>query len=430
MNIICKVYENILSFIYLMILNSHDLGDKKIYDIQNRKLKKLVHNDIPLYRNKFDSVGLKPGDISSREDLTLLPPLTKQEVKDWITPILPNISKNFHVFSTSGSTGTPLKVVVSPRENAYLTANWLRMSMKQGVNPFTQKTMALKDPELVAKGNDSIIQKFGILRRKKLSFLADGKEITEELNKYMPDFFYAHRTKLLQMIEYVQKNNVPLHQPSAYAVISEMILENDERLFREYLGNNIFTSYGCMETGACTYTLKGDLTKHIVTNDTHIINVVDKDFKLAKKGKMLLTNLNFYKFPIINYDIGDDAEVYEQNGVEFIRRIHGRSNDWIVLEDGRKFDYHPFYRAFEGENDILHFRVIQENYHSITIQLVGKPFLKEGNREVVEQNVLKQLHKIISNYDMKYVFDWRDSICPDQNGKTRFIVCQMEKNEV
>lgn len=431
MNLISRVYENALSFICLLVLNSHDLCNKKIYKLQNRKLKKLMKRayQIPLYRKKFDEAGLQPKDISCREDLVSFPVLTKQEIKEWLTPMIPEISGKYHVFSTSGSTGTPLKVLVSPKENAYLTANWLRMAMRQGINPFLQKTMALKDPELVARGRDSIVQKLGILRRRKMSFLADGKEIAEGLNEYKPDFFYAHRTKLLQMIEYAQKNNVRLHHPKAYAVISEMMLENDEKLFRQNLGNNIFTSYGCMETGACTYTIKGNLTKHIITNDTHIINVVDEHSKLAPKGKMLLTNLNFLNFPIINYDVGDNAEVFEENGVEYISRIHGRSNDWIELEDERTYDYHPFYRAFEGENDVLYFRVIQETYHKIRIQLVGSCAMQKENKSVIEQRVIRQLNRIIENYEMDYTFDWRNSIEPDQNGKTRFIVSQIKKNK-
>lgn len=429
MNVFSKVYENALSFMYLFILNSHDLCNKKIYKLQNKKLKRLMKRayQIPLYRKKFEEAGLRPEDITCREDLAAFPVLTKQEIKEWLTPMLSEVSGKYHVFSTSGSTGTPLKIFVSPKENSYLTANWLRMAMKQGINPFFQKTMALKDPELVAQGSDSVIQKLGILRRRKLSFLADGEEIAEGLNQYEPDFFYAHRTKLLQMIEYAQKEHVKLYHPAAYAVISEMMLENDEKLFRQNLGDNIFTSYGCMETGACTFTIKGDLTRHIITNDTHIINVVDEHSRLAQKGRMLLTNLNFLDFPIINYDVGDNAEVFEENGVEYISRIHGRSNDWVELEDGRKYGFQPFYSAFEGENDVLHFRVIQEDYHKIRIQLVGRLAMQKEKQGVIEQHVIQQLNKVIEDYEMEYIFDWRDFIQPDQNGKTRFIVSKIRK---
>lgn len=429
MNLFDKVYENVLSFVNLFVLNSHNLCSRDIYMLQDKKLRKLMKRAyrIPFYRNKFDSVGLKPTDFNCREDLVKFPVLHKNEIKAWLTPEVDRLQNRYHVFSTSGSTGSPLKVMASPKESSYLTANWLRMAMKQGINPFTAKTLALKDPKIVAEGKDSIVQKFGLLRRKKVSFLADGKELVEALNDYQPDFFYVHKTKLLQMIEYAERTDTELYHPAAYAVISEMISTNDEKLFRKYLGDNIYTSYGCMETGACTFTPKGSLKKHIITNDTHIINVVGTNGELSNSGKMLLTNLNFRKFPIINYDVGDNAETYTENGVEYISMIHGRVNDWIELDDGRRYDYHPFYRAFEGQNKVLHFRVIQNEYHSIQIQLVGETIINEYEKKNIETDILAVLNDVIVNYDMKYVFDWKEKIEPDKNGKTRFIVNNLKR---
>ena len=145
--------------------------------------------EIPFYRKKFDVAGLKPKDIKNREDLVKFPILTKNEIKEWLTPLVDSEKERMHIVSTSGSTGTPLKTIVSPRENAFLTANWLRIAVKNGVNPFTAKTLALKDPQIVAAGNESIIQKFGILRRKKLPFTAEPDYLVAEFNKYKPDFF-------------------------------------------------------------------------------------------------------------------------------------------------------------------------------------------------------------------------------------------------
>ena len=77
--------------------------------------------------------------------------------------------ERMHIVSTSGSTGTPLKTIVSPRENAFLTANWLRIAVKNGVNPFTAKTLALKDPQIVAAGNREYNSKVWYIKKKKTS---------------------------------------------------------------------------------------------------------------------------------------------------------------------------------------------------------------------------------------------------------------------
>lgn len=429
MNTFVKIGENFASFWNLLVLSKNNLFNSTVYKKQNRKLRKLMKRayEIPFYRKKFDAAGLKPKDIKNREDLVKFPILTKNEIKEWLTPLVDSEKERMHIVSTSGSTGTPLKTIVSPRENAFLTANWLRIAVKNGVNPFTAKTLALKDPQIVAAGNESIIQKFGILRRKKLPFTAEPDYLVAEFNKYKPDFFYAHKTKLLQMIDYAEKNSITLYHPPAYAVISEMISEQDEKVFRKYLGDHIFTSYGCMETGACTFTKVGSIKPHIITNDTHIINVVNEEGKLDSQGKMLLTNLNFLTYPIINYDVGDNADVYEEDGIEFIAKIHGRVNDWICLRDGRKYDYHPFYRAFEAQDKVIHFRIIQEDYENITIQLVASARITETEKKNIECDVLNQLKHIIHAEELVYLFDWRDKIEPDKSGKTRFIVSKVKE---
>lgn len=426
--------ENLFVLKYLLELKRHDLEQKEIYRIQNRKINRLMKRayEIPVYRRKFEAIGAVPEDFHCREDLTRFPVLTKSEIKEWITAELkknPKKYQYYHVYTTSGSTGTPLKLCASPRENAYFAANWLRIAMENGVNPIKDQTMALKDPAIVARGKDSFLQKLGILRRHKVSFLAEGKVIAEEINRVKPDFLYAHRTKLMQTAEYASRHNVKLHHPRAYASISETLTEQSIRFFRKYLGNRLFTSYGSMETGACTFTRIGNIREHIVTNDTHVINVVDEENRLAKAGRMLVTNLFLYEFPIINYDIEDGAEIIRKNGIEYITNIRGRRNDWITLEDGRKYDYHPFYAATESLEELLNFRVIQNNYHEVELELVADPG-KKVDKELLEKEITGKLEQVITDYDMKYHFIWKSRIEADKAGKLRFIVNRVKEGNL
>lgn len=425
--------ENFFVLKNLLVLRSHDLTDSKIYEIQNRKIEQLMKRayEIPVYRRKFDECGLKPKDFHCKEDLTRFPILSKEEIKEWITKELqenPEKYKHYHIYTTSGSTGTPLKLCAAPKENAYFAANWLRIAMENGINPIWDKAMALKDPAIVAQGKDSLIQKLGILRRHKVSFLAEGQVIAEEINRIKPDFLYAHRTKLTQTVEYAKKSGIKLYHPKAYASISETLTEQSIRLFRKYLGDGLFTSYGSMETGACTFTKTGEIKKHIVTNDTHVINIVDENHRLSDHGKMIITNLFLKEFPIINYDIGDGAECFEECGVEYLTQIRGRLNDWVTLEDGRKYDYHPFYAATEKIEELLSFRVIQKTYHDISLELVPQPG-QYLDKKTVEKQIVDVLENVIVDYDMNYHFIWKDTLESDANGKLRFIVNQLGKSE-
>ena len=111
MNTFVKIGENFASFWNLLVLSKNNLFNSAVYKKQNRKLRKLMKRayEIPFYRKKFDVAGLKPKDIKNREDLVKFPILTKNEIKEWLTPLVDSEKERMHIVSTSGSTGTPLK---------------------------------------------------------------------------------------------------------------------------------------------------------------------------------------------------------------------------------------------------------------------------------------------------------------------------------
>lgn len=429
-----KKITNFITLAYLIKLRTHDLEKEKVIKkIQDRNVRKLMRYayTVPFYRKKFDERNLKPEDFKTAEDLAKFPVLTKTEIREWILPTVkgnPTKYKYWTEVSTSGSTGTPLSIYVTPRENAILAANWLRMGMCNGVHILKDKTMALKDPKIVAarNGRDSIIQKFGILRRYCLPFTSDGKTILETMNREKPDYIYLHRSKLLQTIMYAERNNIDIHLPKLCGIIGEGVDENSKELIFKYFSESMFSSYGTMETGACTFTKRGTVDKHVVTRDTHVINLINEEGKNDKHGKMVITNLFFRGFPIINYDVNDGAEIVTEHGVSYLQNIKGRLNDVMYFSDGSVVDWLSFYSVMENRKDILQFRVVQETYKDITIQLVEKK--QHGNEhKKIEKEIEEDISKLISDKEVVYQFEWLDELKPDKNGKRRFIISKVQQ---
>ena len=67
MNTFVKIGENFASFWNLLVLSKNNLFNSAVYKKQNRKLRKLMKRayEIPFYRKKFDTAGLKPKDIKN-----------------------------------------------------------------------------------------------------------------------------------------------------------------------------------------------------------------------------------------------------------------------------------------------------------------------------------------------------------------------------
>ena len=100
-----------------MIWNKENemLSDKKKSSLQGKLLKNLinrVYESIPFYRNKLDSIGIKPVDISQIEDISKLPFTSKDDLRDnypfgmFAVPLTDII----RIHASSGTTGKPTVV--------------------------------------------------------------------------------------------------------------------------------------------------------------------------------------------------------------------------------------------------------------------------------------------------------------------------------
>jgi phenylacetate-CoA ligase len=76
------------------------------------------------YKEVFDSLGLKPSDIKTFDDMERLPVLTREIIKERFNDLIPkNINKIKHRYSsTGGSTGEPLRYICDENTWGFVTA--------------------------------------------------------------------------------------------------------------------------------------------------------------------------------------------------------------------------------------------------------------------------------------------------------------------
>jgi len=91
------------------------LSRKDVKDIQLTNLKNIVehaYNKVPFYKDKFDSIGLKPKHIQSLKDIEKIPFTTKEDLRDNYPYDLfaYSLKKIVRVHASSGTTGKPIVV--------------------------------------------------------------------------------------------------------------------------------------------------------------------------------------------------------------------------------------------------------------------------------------------------------------------------------
>ena len=154
-----------------------------------------------------------------------------------------------------------------------------------------------------------------------------------------------------------------------------------------------------------------------------MINLVDDDDQLADEGRVIATTLYKYDFPIINYEVGDRATSHAREGVRYISRIMGRTNDMVKHANGTETSATELMKIPNGITGISQFRYIQESIDEISILLVRDPKDETVTREEIEQFFNDKVEDLYGYPEYKLNFRWMDEIPPDENGKMRCFIC-------
>ena len=431
-----KKMKNVYTAWYLMTLPKTLEGDPvKIKKDQNKKVHKLMKRayEIPFYRAKFEESGTTPDDYHCSEDLVKFPTTTKAEIRGWMMQEWqdhPEKHKDWNILSTSGSSGVPLKIIYSQREQAFSDANWARSLEAAGYDAFHGKMYSFqtshKDPN--PKGYDSRIQKLGFMRRKVVSedfCVGDGiADYIKDINEYQPDMLCFRRNCLVRIVSYARQHDMELWRPKYYVPVSEMVDDVTRQMLTEALGPGLIDSYGVTEMGSCMYKYPGH-DYFDICNDMSVVNIYNDDDELADDGRIILTALYKKDFPIINYEILDLAKSYTKDGIRYVTEIEGRMNDLIKHENGVESSALMLMRIANHTVGLSQFRFVEESYHDMLIQLAPDPYNQSKTREEIEQHFITEVEKLFGD-EFRIRIEWMDILPPDKTGKQRCFVCNVE----
>lgn len=431
-----KKLKNVYTVWYLLTLRRSLDGDRAVIKRdQNRRIHKLMKKayKIPVYREKFEQSGTTPDDYHCAEDLVKFPTLTKPELRLWMQKELednPKLLDDVNVLSTSGSSGTPLKMLYTQKEQACSDANWARALAAAGYKPLRGKMYSFstshKGPR--KKDRDSIIQKFGLMRRKVVGedhIVGDGiADLIADINDYKPDLICLRRNVMVRMVAYAKEHNLKIHMPKLYAPISEMVDGVTRKILAEALGQGLIDAYGVSEMGSFIYELPG-VGYRYVANDIAVANVYNDNDELADDGRIVVTSLYKQTYPLINYETLDLGKSYVKDGIRYFTDIEGRMNDLVKHEGGADSSALQLMRIANHTVGLSQFRFIEETYHDMKIELVADPFNTSMSKEQIEERFITEVTKLYGD-EFNIKIEWLDELEPDKTGKQRCFVCNVE----
>ncbi|KAA0011649.1 MAG: phenylacetate--CoA ligase family protein [Thermoplasmata archaeon] len=294
-----------------------------------RKQVKRAYHDVPFYRDIYR--GIEIDKVRSIEDIKKLPVVTKSQLRDAdLGEIMPSNPENLIPVSTSGTTGKPLTVYVSPLEMVHGLIGYIRALDRHGID-WRKSKMAIimdlrEDSAETGYMKKFISERFPSMLRNVLMLNTNDKprKVMKELESFQPDFVGGYAGMLAHLALLQQKGYGEIY-PSKVASTGSCMSGKLKKFIEKTFDAKLFEVYGATETGPISFECEHG--KMHVNEDLVIMEVLGK-----RIGKAAVTKLYGEGTPIIRYNgISDIVEIGRTNckcGLDgmIIKKIYGRDN--------------------------------------------------------------------------------------------------------
>jgi len=409
-------------------------------DYQTLELRKLlVHafENVPLYHQRYSALGFTKSQLErfEIEDLSKLPFLTKGDLRRYgISSLLSKKrEKGGQFFSSSGSTGTPTKILYSHAFHQRWSAAFeARIRHWASVDRFIPRGMIGGRRVVPTAVSNCPYYRYNIFE-KQVYFSAyhisksSASDYVEGIKKHQVGYMTGYAMSnyfLAKMID-----ELGLSVPTLKAVItsSEKLTPAMRKVLEKVYHCKSYDSYSGVEgCGLISETKHGEL---LVSPDVGIMEIIDKygnEVNPGESGEIVSTGLLNYDQPLIRYRIGDRVRLSKsqitKSGHEMplIDEIEGRVEDKVVGKDGRVMvRFHGLYI------DIPHLitaQLIQNDYDDFTCNLVVENGFKDKYMEIIKQRLESQLGR------SKVTFNVVDEIPKNNNGKFQAVISKVVNN--
>jgi phenylacetate-CoA ligase len=361
------------------LLRAPQLSGSELECVRERKLRAVIchaYDNVPYYRSLFQSAGLTPADIRTAEDLRHIPLTTKEDLRQagyrQTTASTIDVRSCLAVH-TSGTTGKPLVVYLSPQELRTRRLIDFRALLSVGFRP--RDVLAILGPERARPMR--LHERVGLFRTEVVPGFLSVDEQVKRIRQIQPTVLWAYPSVLRTVLQRV-------HYRLEDLCVPRMLITSAERLdhvMSARLGTGAITErfnfYGANEVGRIAFECPAYEGLH-VNADHVILECLENGQAIDGRatGRVVLTTLNVFTMPFIRYQLEDiSAPVRHRcscgSSFPLIAPPNGRESDVIRLPSGALLSPWALEFVLRSLEGIDQFRVIQESSDHLVVQLVS-----------------------------------------------------------
>ncbi len=310
------------------------------------------------YKEKYKGLNLNGAGLRTPEDFLKIPPLTREDLQANFESIkADNVSpRNYRKVTTSGSTGFPVSTL-QDRRHPETPIRW-RILQWWNVQPWENQAF-------VYRYNKGFLERFKnklLWWPTKRIFLAAANPSATQLSRFISDFNRIKPTLLQGYVDvmfefalYLLDNNIKIHPPKMVWVTSAPLFEEQRELMEKAFGAAVCDQYGNTEIPLIAAECPAQKGLHIMEDTVHIEFVDENNRPVPPNttGKILLTDLTNYAFPIIRYEIGDEGKYLERScscgrPLSLMDNVRGRRAVLIETPSGLSIRGEHIMAMFDG----------------------------------------------------------------------------------
>jgi phenylacetate-CoA ligase len=407
----------------------------QIEEVQRSRLRELLsfcsqHN--PFYRDRFRRAGLREKSDFCPEGLTQLPPLTKVDLQESFDRLVSEgVSRECLVENSSGgSTGDPVNLLQDRDFLAESLATAFISDRMQGWDFGARRALLWGSPKDCGRLSNAKARLSAYLNNENWydSFNMGVREMQRfhrELTRFQPDTILAYASSIYLFARFQKEARLKPNYPLRSIISSAETLTDGMRAeVEECFGVSVYDRYGTREVGTIASECDHHAGLHLHTLD-HYVEVVDFETGRRiwdKPGRVLITLLTNYAMPLIRYDIGDVGVLTKDfcpcgRSAPLVKKLLGRSSDFVVSPSGRLIHGEYFTHAFYGHRGIRQFQFVQETATLYLVRVVKSADFHPRSLEAVKHEM-----ELVLGQNAEIRFEFVENIPSAPSGKWRFTI--------
>jgi phenylacetate-CoA ligase len=335
------------------------------------------------YGRLFREAGLQPEQLADERELARLPVLEKAtlhaaEENGMLAAPVERLSP----VTTSGSTGQPVRVFRTVRDQAEVSALWARVLHAFGHGFFDTQVNINTGRAVAQTGPVALLRRLGVLPKiRHISIFEPVDRQIEILREQHPHTFSSYAMSLETIADALLERGITDIRPKVVFSAAMALSDRGRVVVQDAFGVAPLDVYVSVELGTLAWECPEERGALHLNDDMQIVEILDerdRPVPEGETGQVVVTQLCCLAQPLLRYRLGDLAARIPGHcgcgrGLARLSPVQGRTRHVIRTPDGRVLYSMMFGTVVKHFTEVRHWQLRQTAADSLRLLVVPSP---------------------------------------------------------